>query len=191
MAYRSDHLLPVVTIELTDDELTPPLLLDIAAEVPSVTKALRRAACGCLLYADSVVAVGPLSMRVDAGHEQALEVRQHLYAAASLVLHAQPLLDAGLLILVPDPGEDRWVRGDIQAASTALGIEAPEWWNAPQEVRVTAAALYDLRVAAAADGVVVGVNDLTWQAILAATRTKASNLDLNVVAGLGFAELSS
>jgi hypothetical protein len=199
MSTRNFHRLPSTAIAVSDNRMAE---MTFGVE-PSTTvlESLRRSACGALLYADRVVEIDPLTHFSCEGYrfwpEEVARFREHFYASARLLEQARPLIESGVIILVPDPGAERWISDDFQAATELLGIEGRHpwpgipWHNAPLEVTATAAALYDLRVAAAADAITLGIDESSWRAIAVAIQSgpDAPDAHVTVAAGVGYADL--
>lgn len=191
MRFRSLNRLPSSAIAISDQKISE-LTFGVEPQ-ETILRILRRAACGGLLYADTVVEVDPLSMadrNFRLWPEQAEGLRWHFHDSARLIGQVRPLIEAGILILTPDPGPDNWITQDFAAASALLRREEEKFWEADGDTTDVASTLYDLRVAAQADAVILGIDMRSWQAIdLATGSSSRTNADLTVATGLGFAEL--
>lgn len=190
VGYRELHRLPVLAVTLTDEEIG-----NQWGPAPDVSRKLRRMASASLLYADSVVVIDPFTFHIDGGfgeeEEEAAYFRAHFHRSALLLEQARPLIEAGVVILAPDPGAFRHQDEDVELACQLLGVETPTRGKAPSAVSRLAGAIYGLRVATLTDAILTTDDSDTWRDIARAldAQRAASDIHVSVAAGLATLEL--
>jgi hypothetical protein len=179
--YRGSVLLPARAVAFTDAELAS---RDATYEGEGwIGRQLRRTYTGAFLYADSVVELDPVSFLLHSSYN-VKDLPLMLLPAVFELVTLRPLIEAGVLLLAPVPGNDEW-NDDARAARSAAQpvggrgyIELAHMFSA-------------LRVAATMEADVVATPAVSWASLgdVIANRHPQPAPAATVAAGLATVEL--